>query len=203
MEKKYTLPGLPYGYDALEPYIDEETLRFHHDKHHQTYTDRFNLALQKYPNLYEMSLEDLFKDASKLPDDVRTAIINQGGGYLNHIYYFESLSPAGGAPSGELLDQIKQDFGSLEEMKDKLNEVSIGQFGSGYGWLIKGSGGKLKIYGLPNQESPISLGDIPLLPIDVWEHSYYLKYKNDRSKYVENIWNIINWDKIQERFLKP
>ena len=199
---KYVLPALPYDYDALEPFIDEETLHFHHDKHHQAYTDKFNAALEKHPEMYKIELDELFKDLSQIPEDIRKIVTNNGGGYLNHIYYFESLSPNGGEPSGDLLEQINETFGSLEEMKNKLAEASVNQFGSGYGWLVKDASLKLKIYGLPNQDSPLSLGDTPLLPIDVWEHAYYLKYKNERPKYLENIWNIINWDIVKERFSK-
>ncbi|MEK9155729.1 MAG: superoxide dismutase [Patescibacteria group bacterium] len=202
--KKYEVPALPYAYDALEPYIDAETLHYHHDKHHKAYADKFNAALERYPELYEKTLDDLFRDIEQVPDDIRMAVINQGGGYINHNLFWESLAPKaeGLRPKAELAEAMERDLSGFDQFREKLTAASTNQFGSGYGWLVKGSNGKLKIYGLPNQDSPLSLGHTPLLLIDVWEHAYYLKYKNMRADYVNSIWNIINWEKVSERFAK-
>ena len=197
---KYELPELPFNYDSLEPYIDMETLHYHHDKHLATYTEKFNASISKYPDISDQPVENLLKDLESIPTEIRMSVKNNGGGYLNHIIYFESLSPVSSMPSDTLNEAIIRDFGSIESLKQALSDASLNHFGSGYGWLVKGTGNKLKVYSLPNQDSPYSLGEIPLLPIDVWEHAYYLKYKNVRKDYLDNIWNVINWEKISERF---
>jgi len=198
---KFELPSLPYDYDALEPFIDEETLHYHHDKHHKTYAEKLSVALENYHELQQKKIEELLKNPEDLPLEIRKPVINNGGGYYNHNLYFESLSPTGGEPKGELLNQINADFGNLDTLKKDLAEAAANQFGSGYGWLVKDSSGHLKIYSLANQDSPISVGDTPLLPLDVWEHAYYLKYKNARAEYLSNIWNIIDWQRVYERFM--
>lgn len=200
---KYELPPLPYPYNALEPYIDEQTMRVHHDKHHQAYTDKFNAALEKHPELYDRPLEDLFKNLDDVPDDIRLAVANQGGGYINHNLFWSSLAPAGesGHVGEELMRAIDRDFGGFEQFRKQMTETAINHFGSGWAWLVKDGEGKLKVYALLNQDTPYSLGDTPLLMIDVWEHAYYLKYQNRRAEYVENIWNVINWDEVERRYI--
>lgn len=199
---KYELPALPYDYDALEPYIDEATMRIHHDKHHQAYADKFNIALEKHPELLDKPLEELFKNLDDAPDDIRLAVANQGGGYINHNLFWPSLAPKdqSGKPGGELLKAIERDFGSFEDFRKQMSEAAISRFGSGWAWLVKDDIGKLKVYSLLNQDTPYSIGDTPLLPIDVWEHAYYLKYQNRRTEYVENIWSVINWKEVERRF---
>lgn len=197
----YPLPSLPYDYDALEPYIDEDTLRYHHDKHHKSYTEKFNSALEKHPKLYDIPLPKLFESLDQVPDDVRSDIRNYGGGYLNHNLLWDSLEPdGGGTPGGNLLSAIDRDLGGFMELKKYLSEISTQHFGSGYGWLVKNHDNNLEIYSLPNQDSPYSIGDTPLLLFDIWEHAYYLKYKNDRQRYIENLWEIINWRTVENRF---
>jgi len=198
---KFELPELPYDYDSLEPFIDEETLHFHHDKHHATYAEKFNEAISKYPKIADCPIEEIFRDLINMPADIQMVVKNHGGGYINHNLYFGSLTPNGGEPEGALKEIIVRDFGSFDSLKKALSDAALNQFGSGYAWLVKDMSGKLRAYSLPNQDSPYSLGDVPLLPIDVWEHAYYLKYKNARKDYIENIWNIINWEKVSERYL--
>jgi superoxide dismutase, Fe-Mn family len=195
----YSVPPLPYAYDALEPYIDKATMEFHHDKHHQAYVDKANAALAGTP-LADTPIEDVLKDLSQVPSDKRTAVQNNGGGHYNHSLFWESMAPgAGGAPDGALAQAIDSVFGSFESFQSSLKETGVNQFGSGWSWLVH-NGSELAIVGTPNQDSPISSGSTPLLGVDVWEHAYYLKYQNRRPDYIDAWWNVVNWGKVAERF---
>ena len=204
MEMTFELPPLPYGYDALEPYIDAQTMQIHHDKHHQAYTDKLNAALEKYPDLQAKPIEKLLKDLDSVPEEIRLAVRNHGGGYYNHSLFWEMMKKGGGGEAaGELKTKLDQDFGSFEEFKKQFSEVAATVFGSGWAWLVKDPAGKLAIVKTPNQDSPISQGQFPLLGIDVWEHAYYLKYQNRRPEYIENWWNVVNWEQVEALFLGP
>ena len=204
MEMTFELPPLPYGYDALEPYIDAQTMQIHHDKHHQAYTDKLNAALEKYPDLQAKPIEELLKDLDSVPEEIRPAVRNHGGGYYNHSLFWEMMKKGGGGEAaGELKTKLDQDFGSFEEFKKQFSEVAATVFGSGWAWLVKDPAGKLAIVKTPNQDSPISQGQFPLLGIDVWEHAYYLKYQNRRPEYIENWWNVVNWEQVEALFLEP
>ena len=195
----YTLPELPYAYDALEPYIDVETMHLHHDKHHNTYVTNLNAAIEKYPELGEKSVEDLISDMNAIPEDIRTAVRNNGGGHANHTFW-EIMAPnAGGQPTGAIKEAIDETFGSFDEMKAAFKTAATGRFGSGWAWLVVNNG-KLEITSTPNQDSPLMDGQTPVLGLDVWEHAYYLKYKNVRPDYIEAFWNVVNWDKVNELF---
>jgi len=199
----YEVPPLPYDYAALEPHIDAETMKLHHDKHHQAYVTNANAALDKHPELASKSADDLLRDLNAIPEDVRTALRNNAGGHSNHSMFWAIMGPAGkgngGAPTGALADQIKADFGDLEAFKKTFNETTAKQFGSGWGWLVW-QGGKLKIITTPNQDSPLSQGLYPILGNDVWEHAYYLKYQNRRPEYLAAWWNVVNWNEVAKRF---
>jgi len=199
---KHTLPSLPYAYDALEPYIDAKTMEIHHTKHHQTYIDKLNLALQDSPaELAGMSVEQLLKDLNAIPEDIRTAVKNHGGGHYNHILFWTMMSKdAGGKPSGELAVAIKKTFGSFEDFKKQFADAAAARFGSGWVWLVKNSDNKLEIMSTANQDSPISEGKHVVLGLDVWEHAYYIKYFNKRPDYVEAWWNVVNWEETGKRF---
>ncbi|MDY3208648.1 superoxide dismutase [Clostridium baratii] len=202
-QKKFTLKPLPYAYDALEPYIDERTVTIHHDKHQKTYVDNLNKTLEGHEKLQSKSLEDILKHIDKVPKEIRQAVINNGGGVFNHEFYWDSMGPnKGGEPTGELKKAIDCAFGSFEDFKKKLVATSLAQFGSGYGWLVLNKKNKLDIVSTLNQNCPLSNEQTPLLNIDVWEHAYYLKYQNLRVDYLNNIFNLINWDAINERYLK-
>jgi superoxide dismutase, Fe-Mn family len=195
----YSVPPLPYAYDALEPHIDKATMEFHHDKHHQAYVDKVNAALEGTP-LADAAIEDVLKDLGQVPDAKRGAVKNNGGGHYNHTLFWESMSPdGGGAPSGELAAAIDSTFGSFSDFQAKLKETGVNQFGSGWSWLVHDGSG-LAIVGSANQDSPLSDGKTPLLGVDVWEHSYYLKYQNRRPDYIDAWWNVVNWAKVAERF---
>jgi superoxide dismutase, Fe-Mn family len=195
----YTVPPLPYAYDALEPHIDKATMEFHHDKHHQAYVDKANAALEGTP-LADTAIEDVLRDLSAVPEAKRGAVRNNGGGHYNHSLFWESLSPDGGGdPTGALFEAINSTFGSVADFKGKVKETGVNQFGSGWSWLVHDGSG-LAIVGTPNQDSPISDGKTPLLGVDVWEHAYYLKYQNRRPDYIEAWWNVVNWEKVAERF---
>ncbi len=197
----FKLPDLKYDYNALEPYMDAKTVEIHHGKHHASYTSKLNAAIEKHPELFDMGIEDLLSDLGKIPDDIRTAVRNHGGGYYHHNLWWEQISPGkGGNPSGNLAVAIDNKFGSFDEFMKGLTAASIGVFGSGWGWLCKEPEGDLVIMTTPNQDSPISQGLLPIMTIDVWEHAYYLKFQNKRDEFVENIWNLINWDKVSERY---
>ena len=195
----YSVPPLPYAYDALEPHIDKATMEFHHDKHHQAYVDKANAALAGTP-LADAAIEDVLKDLSQVPSDKRTAVQNNGGGHYNHSLFWESMSPSGGgAPDGALAQAIDSVFGSFEAFQASLKETGINQFGSGWSWLVHDGSG-LALVSTANQDSPISDGKTPLLGVDVWEHAYYLKYQNKRPDYIDAFWNVVNWDKVAELF---
>ena len=195
---------LNYSYDALEPYIDAETIDIHYNKHLQGYVDKLNMILEGYEKFVDKkTLKHILSNPCKIPKLIRQDVISQGGGVFNHNLYFESLSPKGKkAPTGKLLDEIKKTFSSLDYMIDKISSIAINTFGSGYGWLVCDKKGRLKIISTKNQDTPLSLNLYPLLNIDLWEHAYYLKYKNKRSDYVKNIWNIIDWSIVEERYNK-
>jgi Fe-Mn family superoxide dismutase len=196
----YELPKLPYAVDALEPYIDAQTMTIHHDKHHQAYITNLNGALEKHPELASKSLEAILADLNAVPEDVRTVVRNHGGGTWNHSMFWEIMAPkAGGAPKGELAKAIDQAFTSFDNFKTEFEKAANGRFGSGWAWLAK-KGSGLVIVSTANQDNPISEGSTPILGIDVWEHAYYLKYQNRRAEYVTAWWNVINWDAVAARF---
>ena len=195
----YSVPPLPYAYDALEPHIDKATMEFHHDKHHQAYVDKANAALD---GTAARGRRDRGRAARSLavPADKRTAVQNNGGGHYNHSLFWESMSPdGGGAPDGALAQAIDSTFGSFDAFQASLKETGVNQFGSGWSWLVH-DGSALAIVGTPNQDSPISMGSTPLLGVDVWEHAYYLKYQNRRPDYIDAWWNVVDWPKVAERF---
>jgi Fe-Mn family superoxide dismutase len=195
----YSVPPLPYAYDALEPHIDKATMEYHHDKHHQAYVDKANAALEGTP-LADAAVEDVLRDLGAVPEDKRTAVRNNGGGHHNHTLFWENMSPQGGGePDGALAQAIDSAFGSFADFKAKLKETGVNQFGSGWSWLVRDGSG-LAIVGTPNQDSPLSAGQTPLLGVDVWEHAYYLKYQNRRPDYIDAWWNVVNWPKVAERF---
>ncbi|MFH0954845.1 MAG: superoxide dismutase [Candidatus Micrarchaeota archaeon] len=198
----FELPKLPYAYNALEPYMDEQTMRIHHDKHHQAYLEKTNSLLVGRKELENKSIEEILSNLEKIPADIRTALKNQGGGYANHSLFWEFMAPnAGGKPKGELAKKIDETFGTFQEFQKKFSEVALNQFGSGWAWLALNRG-KLEVFNLPNQDSPWSVGKKPLLCLDVWEHSYYLLYNQRRADYVNAWWNIVNWKKAEELFQK-
>ena len=200
MPYPYKLPDLPYAFDALEPHIDAKTMEIHHDKHHAAYTNNLNTALEKHPDIQGKPLDELLRNLDNVPDDIRTAVRNNGGGYVNHALFWEIMAPnGGGAPTGKLADAINSAFGSFDDFKQKVQAAGAGQFGSGWAWLALGDG-KLHVYGTPNQDSPIMKGHTPLLGVDVWEHAYYLKYQNKRPDYLAAWWNTVNWDAVSARF---
>ena len=196
----YTLPDLPYAYDALEPYIDEETMHLHHDKHHNTYVTNLNAAIEKYPELGEKTIEELLSDMDAIPTDIKTAVRNNGGGHANHSFFWEIMAPnAGGEPTGEIKEEINEAFGDFSSFKEEFKKAAAGRFGSGWAWLVM-ENGKLAITSTANQDSPLMEGKTPILGLDVWEHAYYLKYKNVRPDYIAAFWNVINWDEVNKRF---
>src|ERR1700726_3493315 len=198
----YSVPPLPYAYDAPEPHIDKLTMEIHHDKHHQAYVDKANAALAGTP-LEDASVEDVLKDLSQVPEDKRNAVRNNGGGHYNHSLFWESMRAGGtessGEPGGALGEAIASTFGSFADFQAKLKETGVNQFGSGWSWLVHHGAG-LGVGRRGNQDSPISSGQTPLLGVDVWEHAYYLKYQNRRPDYIDAWWNVVNWDKVAERF---
>ena len=195
----FTLPALPYAYDALTPYIDEETMHLHHEKHHNAYITNANAALEKHPQLADKTIEEILADLNSIPEDIRTAVRNNGGGHANHSLFWTVLAPnAGGEPTGAVKDGIEEAFGSFDAMKEKFSAAAAGRFGSGWAWLVV-SDGKLEITSTPNQDSPISEGKTPILGLDVWEHAYYLNYKNVRPEYIKAFWNLVNWDEVNRR----
>ncbi len=196
----YQLPALPYAFDALEPHIDAKTMEIHHDKHHATYVTKLNEATANHPDLQAKSVEDLLRGIDQVPEQIRGAVRNHGGGHANHSLFWQVMGPnAGGNPSGELADAIQQAFGSFESLKEKLTNAAAGQFGSGWGWLVV-SGGKLDVIARPNQDSPLMEGKTPILGVDVWEHAYYLKYQNRRPDYLAAWWSTVNWPEVAKRY---
>jgi Fe-Mn family superoxide dismutase len=197
----HEVPPLPYDYNALEPHIDEATMHLHHDKHHATYVTNLNAALEKHPDLQNKSAEDLIKNLNAIPEDIRAAVRNNGGGHVNHSMFWRIMGPnAGGNPKGALADAINEAFGSFEDFKKQFNDAGVKRFGSGWAWLVRDGGGKLQIVSTANQDNPLSDGHFPILGNDVWEHAYYLKYQNLRAKYLEAWWNVVNWDEVNKRF---
>ncbi|QKI83161.1 superoxide dismutase [Kroppenstedtia eburnea] len=199
---KYELPALPYASDALEPHFDKETMEIHHGRHHKTYVDKLNGALEgQAAALQEMSVEDLMKNIDQVPESIRTAVRNNGGGHANHSLFWKILSPnGGGQPTGELATAIDSAFGSFEKFKEEFTNAAVGRFGSGWAWLVLGKDGSLAITSTPNQDSPLMEGLQPILGLDVWEHAYYLKYQNKRPDYIKAFWNVVNWDEVGKRY---
>ena len=197
----FELPPLPYDYNALEPYIDAETMMFHHDKHHAGYTKNLNKAVSQYPELASKSAEDILREIDSVPEDVSSTIRNNGGGYVNHKMFWEIMTPnGGGQPTGAIAEAITATFGSFEIFQEQFNEAGKKQFGSGWAWLVLDKEQKLKVMGTPNQDSPFMEGMYPIMGNDVWEHAYYLKYRNKRDEYLQNWWNVLNWDEINQRY---
>ncbi len=195
----YDTPPLPYAYDALEPHLDARTLEIHHDKHHVAYTNKLNAAIEKYPNLAAKPIEGVLRNINDVPEDIRPAVINHGGGHFHHSFFWEIMGPkAGGDPKGPVADEIKKVFGSFAAFKDEFSKAAAGRFGSGWAWLCWHEG-TLHVGDTLNQDSPLSLGHSPLLTIDVWEHAYYLKYQNRRPDWIDAWWNLVNWDAVNQK----
>ena len=195
----HELPPLPYDYSALEPHIDAQTMTLHHDKHHQTYVTNLNNAVEKYPELQGMSPEQLVSNLSSVPEDVRSAVRNNGGGHVNHTMFWNIMGPNGGAPTGPIAEAITQAFGSFDAFKDQFQKAGAARFGSGWVWLVRDSSGNLSITSTANQDNPLMEGQFPILGNDVWEHAYYLKYQNRRPEYLQAWWNTVNWDAVNQR----
>ncbi|MCY9659577.1 MULTISPECIES: superoxide dismutase [Paenibacillus] len=197
----HQLPALPYANDALEPHIDAKTMEIHHDRHHNTYVTNLNAALDKHPALHDKSLNDLIADLNSLPEDIRTAVRNNGGGHANHSLFWEVIGPnAGGAPTGALAAAIESELGGFDKFKADFAAAATTRFGSGWAFLAVDKAGKLKVYSLPNQDSPIMEGETPILGLDVWEHAYYLNYQNKRPDYIAAFWNVVNWAEVGKRY---
>ncbi|HOV27853.1 MAG TPA: superoxide dismutase [Pseudobacteroides sp.] len=198
---KHTLPELPYSYDALEPYVDKETMAIHHTKHHAAYVNNLNGALEKYPELQEKTLFELLTSLDTLPQDVYWAVRNNAGGHYNHTLFWNSMSQSSGSePQGELRKKIDETFGSFDGFKDVFAKSALARFGSGWAWLVKDKDGKLSVVSTANQDTPLSDGFTPLLGLDVWEHAYYLKYNNRRADYIDAWWNVVDWQEVEKRF---
>jgi superoxide dismutase, Fe-Mn family len=197
----FTVPPLPYASDALEPSIDKMTMEIHHDKHHGAYVTNLNKALESAPNLANKTVEELLaNNCAVVPENIRTAVRNNGGGHINHSMFWQIMGPkAGGKPTGRIAEAINSTFGGFDQFKEKLNAAGAGRFGSGWAWLIS-SGGKLEIISTANQDSPVMEGKYPVMGVDVWEHAYYLKYQNRRADYLAAWWNVVNWPAIEQRF---
>lgn len=196
----YELPKLPYDYDALEPVIDAKTMEIHHGKHHQGYTNKLNAALEGH-DFASLPIEDVLRKIDEVPENIRQAVINSGGGYANHNLFWKVMSPnGGGAPSGDIAKAIEKTFGSVDKFKEEFSSAAASQFGSGWGWLCVDSSGKLKIISTANQDSPYMHGLTPILGVDVWEHAYYLNYQNRRPDYLSNFWKVVNWDQVEKNY---
>jgi len=197
----FEVPPLPYDYNALEPYIDTQTMQLHHDKHHAAYVNNLNAALQNAPQLASLAIDDLIRRISDVPESIRTAVRNNGGGHLNHSMFWQIMTPnGGGAPSGELGNAINSTFGSFDQFKAAFNDAGVKRFGSGWAWLILDASGKLQVISTANQDSPLIDGNYPIMGNDVWEHAYYLKYQNRRPDYLNAWWNVVNWNEIEKRY---
>jgi len=197
----FELPPLPYDYAALEPYIDEQTMHLHHDKHHQTYVSNLNNALQGQDALATLSIEDLIRRINEVPENIRTAVRNNGGGHVNHTMFWEIMTPGGAKePTGNLASAINQTFGSFDAFKTQFNDAGTKRFGSGWAWLVVAQGGALQVLSTANQDSPLMDGQYPVMGNDVWEHAYYLKYQNRRPDYLAAWWNVVNWDEVAKRY---
>jgi len=198
---KHELAPLPYAFDALEPHIDAKTMEIHHDRHHAAYVANLNGALDKHPELFDRSVHDLIADLGSVPEDIRTAVRNNGGGHLNHDFFWNLMGPnGGGTPSGDLADAINGAFGDFDTFKTQFTQAGITRFGSGWAWLSVNGGGKLVVSSTANQDNPISEGLKPVLGLDVWEHAYYLKYQNKRPDYIGAFWNVVNWNRVAQNF---
>jgi len=198
---EFTLPPLPYDYAALEPHIDTQTMQIHHDKHHAAYVNNLNAALKEHPDLQSKSIEDLIKGINSVPEAIRTAVRNNGGGHINHTMFWEIMRPGGsGQPTGALAQAIQSKFGGVDTLKQQVNDAGVKRFGSGWAWLVVDSGGNLQVISTANQDSPLMEGQTPILGVDVWEHAYYLKYQNLRPKYLEAWWNVLNWNEVAKRY---
>ncbi|MSU60294.1 MAG: superoxide dismutase [Candidatus Staskawiczbacteria bacterium] len=204
MDKKlHTLPELPYAYDALEPYISKEIMTLHHDKHHAGYVKNLNDALEKFPDLQGKTAEELLIDLNAVSEEIRVAVKNNAGGHVNHSMFWEIMAPnAGGEPTGKLAEEIKNTFGSFEDFKNKFNEAGAKRFGSGWVWLVRTKEGEFDVLSTANQDNPMSDGHMPIMGNDVWEHAYYLQYKNVRPDYLNAWWNVVNWQEVEKRFNK-
>jgi len=197
----YELPPLPYDYNALEPYIDEQTMRIHHDKHHAGYVNKLNAALESHPDLLNKTLGELLGQLSAVPEDIRTAVRNNGGGHANHTLFWSIMGPdGGGEPGGDLGEAIVAKFGDFSSLKEQLSNAAATRFGSGWGWLSVDSNGELMVESTANQDTPLMEGRMPILGIDVWEHAYYLKYQNRRPDYIDAWWNTVNWAEVAELY---
>ena len=196
----YTQAPLPYDFAALEPHIDTQTMQIHYGKHHATYVTNLNAAIQKHPELEKKSPEELVRNLKTVPDDIRTAVRNNGGGHVNHSMFWQIMKPnGGGSPTGAIGDAIKSTFGNFDEFKKQFNDAGLKQFGSGWAWLVRDGGGKLSIMSTPNQDNPMTEGHYPIMGNDVWEHAYYLKHQNKRADYLNVWWNVVNWDEVNKR----
>jgi Fe-Mn family superoxide dismutase len=199
----FEVPPLPYDYSALEPHIDTQTMQLHHDKHHAAYVNNLNTALEQYPDLQSKSAEDLIRDLNTIPEPIRTAVRNNGGGHVNHSMFWQIMKANGGGdPTGPIAAAIQEAFGGFEEFKKQVNDAGVKRFGSGWTWLVLTRDGKLAVMSTANQDSPLSEGHFPILGNDVWEHAYYLKYQNRRPEYLAAWWNVVNWDEINNRFMQ-
>ncbi len=198
----FQLPALPYSNDALEPHIDALTMEIHHDRHHNTYVTNLNAALEKAPELQNKSIEELLTGLGSIPEEIRTAVRNNGGGHANHSLFWEIIGPnAGGNPTGELAEAIDSELGGLDKFKEDFAKAATTRFGSGWAWLVVGKDGKLAVTSTPNQDNPLSEGLTPILGLDVWEHAYYLKFQNKRPDYISAFWNVVNWDAVATRYV--
>src|SRR6478609_8161422 len=196
----HSVPPLPYDYNALEPHIDEQTMRIHHDKHHAAYVNNLNAALEKHPNLQQKSIDDLIRGINSVPEEIRTAVRNNGGGHINHTMFWQIMGPGkGGTAAGAVGDAIKSSFGSFDSFKEEFAKAATTRFGSGWAWLAVNNG-ELEVTSTPNQDNPLSEGKTPLLGLDVWEHAYYLNYQNRRPEYINSFWNVVNWDEVAKRY---
>jgi superoxide dismutase, Fe-Mn family len=195
----HTLPPLPYAYNALEPHIDEQTMRIHHTKHHQTYVDKLNAALAKHPELENKPVEELLRNLNAVPEDIRSAVRNHGGGHVNHTFFWNAMTPHSSAPSGNIAEAINHTFGSFEKFKEEFTNSALALFGSGWTWLVLNNG-KLEIMNTPNQDNPMSQGKTAVLGIDLWEHAAYLRYQNRRNEYVAAWWNTVNWPQVERNY---
>ncbi|MBI3997392.1 MAG: superoxide dismutase [Armatimonadetes bacterium] len=199
----FELPPLPYAYNALEPHIDEMTMRIHHDRHHGTYVTNLNKALESAPDLQNKTVEDLLSNLNAVPESIRTAVRNNGGGHYNHTMFWEIMKPGGpSAPGGDLAQAINATFGSIDKLKETVNNAGLARFGSGWAWMVLDKDGKLAVVSAPNQDCPLMDGQKPVLGVDVWEHAYYLKYQNRRADYLQAWWNVVNWAEVGARYEK-
>ncbi len=197
----YELPSLPYPYDALEPHIDARTMEIHHTKHHQAYITKVNAAIEGHPDLQKLGIDELMRSVDKVPQEIRQAVINNGGGHANHSLFWQIMGKGkGGEPKGDLAEAIKKAFGDFGAFKEKLSTAAANRFGSGWGWLVLAAGGDLEVISTANQDSPLMSGQVPILGIDVWEHAYYLKYQNRRPDYVAAWWNTVDWAKVADQY---